>query len=179
MSSVRLTALGASVGLGIALLTAMPAAQAADTGFYVAGSLGESRVQYDPGAFDVGTHNVGYQVAAGFRPLPILSGEFDYTGFARAFNGVNFADTYGLGLFALGYLPIPVVQVYGKVGLVDWRTRVHSPELSFHRTGADFAYGAGVGTNWGRLGARLEFETFEVAHASTMQLASIGIVWSL
>ncbi|HTT05824.1 MAG TPA: outer membrane beta-barrel protein [Steroidobacteraceae bacterium] len=179
MSSLRLRALGTPVVLGIALLAAMPAAQADDTGFYVAGSLGESRVQYDASTFYVGTNNVGYQVAAGFRPLPILSGEFDYTGFARAFNGVNYADTYGVGLFALGYLPIPVVQVYGKVGLVDWRTHAHSPDLSFHRTGADVAYGAGLGTTWGRLGARLEFESFDVAHASTMELTSIGLVWSL
>lgn len=179
MTSLRSTSLAASTALGIALLSAMPAARADDTGFYVAGSIGGSRVQYDASTFYASTSDVGYQVAAGFRPLPVVSGEFDYTGFARAFSGINYADTYGVGLFALGYLPIPVVQVYGKVGLVDWRTSAHSPDLSFHRTGADVAYGGGLGTSWGRLGARLEFETFDVPHALTMELTSIGIVWSL
>jgi hypothetical protein len=154
-------------------------AHADDTGFYVAGSVGQSRVQYDASTFYAGTNSVGYQVAAGFRPLPIFSGEFDYVGFARAFSGINYADTYGVGLFALGYIPIPVVQVYGKLGLVDWRTSAHSPDLSFHRTGADVAYGVGAGTSWGRLGARLEFESFDVAHASTMDLTSVGLVWLL
>jgi hypothetical protein len=167
------------MALATALWFSMPAAQADDTGFYVAGSLGASHVQYDASTFYASTDSVGYQVAAGFRPLPVVSGEFDYTGFARSFKGINYADTYGVGLFALGYLPIPVVQVYGKVGLVDWRTSAHSPDLSFHRTGADVAYGAGLGTSWGRLGARLEFESFDVAHASSMEFTSIGLVWSL
>jgi hypothetical protein len=179
MTPLRLLRLTASLALCATAWAVTPAAHADDTGFYVAGSIGESRVQYDPTTFYASTDNVGYQVAAGFRPLPVVSGEFDYTGFARAFSGINYADTYGVGLFALGYLPIPVVQVYGKVGLVDWRTSAHSPELSFHRTGADVAYGGGLGTSWGRLGARLEFETFDVAHASTMELTSIGLVWSL
>jgi hypothetical protein len=179
MASLRLASLAAPIALGIALLSAIPAAQADDTGFYVAGSIGESRVQYDASTFHASTNSVGYQVAAGFRPLPVVSGEFDYTGFARAFSGINYADTYGVGLFVLGYLPIPVVQVYGKIGLVDWRTSAHSPDLSFHRTGANVAYGAGLGTSWGRLGARLEFETFDVPRASSMELASIGLVWSL
>jgi hypothetical protein len=161
------------------LVVATSVAHADDTGFYLAGSIGASHVQYDASTFDVGSNEVGYQFAAGFRPLPILSAEFDYVGFARAFNGIDYADTYGLGLFALGYLPIPVVQVYGKLGIVDWRTTAHSPNLSFHRTGADVAYGAGLGTSWGRLGARLEFESFNVAHASAMELTSIGLVWSL
>lgn len=175
----RLSRLPALLALCAAALAATPAAQADDTGFYVAGSIGESRVQYDASTFYAGTDNVGYQVAAGFRPLPVLSGEFDYVGFARAFKGVNYADTYGVGVFALGYLPLPVVQLYGKLGIVDWRTSAHSVDLAFHRTGADVAYGGGIGTSWGRLGARLEFESFNVAHASMMELTSIGLVWSL
>jgi hypothetical protein len=178
MNPSRLRRLGAWLALGGTALASLPA-HADDSGFYVAGSIGASHVQYDASTFYAGTNDVGYQVAAGFRPLPILSGEFDYVGFARAFSGINYADTYGLGLFALGYLPIPVVQVYGKLGIVDWRTSAHATNLSFHRTGADVAYGAGVGTSWGRLGARLEFEAFNVAHASAMELSSIGLVWSL
>jgi len=170
--------LAASLTLTAALLPALPA-QAQDTGFYVAGSIGQSRVHYDASTFYSSTSSVGYQVAAGFKPLPVLSGEFDYVGFARAFSGINYADTYGVGVFALGYLPIPIVHFYGKVGVVDWRTSAHSPNLSFHRTGANLAYGAGIGASWGRVGARLEFESFNVAHASTVALTSIGIVWSL
>ena len=179
MSALRLTGLAAALALGVVLLAAMPVAQAEDSGFYLAGSLGQSRVRYDTSTYYAGSNSVGYQAAAGFRPLPLVSGEFDYTGFARAYSGVNYADTYGVGLFALGYLPIPIVQVYGKLGLVDWRTSAHSRSLSFHRSGANVAYGAGLTTSWGRLGARLEFESFDVAHASSMDFTSIGLVWWL
>ena len=109
----------------------------------------------------------------------MVSGEFDYVGFSRAFSGINYADTYGVGLFALAYLPIPVVNLFGKVGLVDWRTNASSPLFSFHRTGSDVAYGVGAATSWGHLGARVQFEKFDVAHASMMDLTSIGLIWAL
>jgi hypothetical protein len=48
-------------------------------------------------------------------------------------------NTDAIGLFAVGFLPIPVVDLYGKVGIADWRTDAQSPFLSFHRTGDDLA----------------------------------------
>jgi len=163
--------------LAIALLGAAGVCQA-DNGFYVGGSLGDSMQQFDDSTFDVRSTTTGYKFAAGWRPMSVFAAELDYTNFGRAYGGVNYADTDGVGLFALGFLPIPVVDLYGKLGVVDWRTDAQSPFLGFHRTGTDLGYGLGVGTSWGSIGARVEYERYEVQHASDMGLASVGLVWT-
>jgi hypothetical protein len=168
--------------LAAAALLCAGSALAAGEGFYVAGSIGQSHEQYDTSTYAASTNNVGYEVAVGFKPLPMFAGEIDYDGFARAFGGPNYVDTYSVGAFALGIVPIPVVQLFGKVGVIDWRSRAQAglPDVpSFHRTGSDLAYGVGAGTNWGRLGARLQFEKFDVAHSSAMDLTSVGLTWTL
>jgi hypothetical protein len=150
----------------------------ADTGFYIGGSLGDSMQQFDADTFDVRSTTTGYKFAAGWRPLSVLAAELDYTDFGRAYGGVNYADTDGVGLFALGFLPIPVVDLYGKLGVVDWRTNAQSPFYGFHRTGTDVGYGFGAGTSWGSIGARIEYERYEVQHATDMGLASVGLIWT-
>jgi len=154
------------------------AAFGADTGFYIGGSLGQSSESFDASTFYVSSDTTAYKVAAGFRPLPVVAGEVDYVGFGRAYGGINYADTYAVGVSALGFLPIPMVDVYGRLGLTDWRTNVSSPELSFHRTGADLTYGVGAGMSFGDFGVRVEYERFDVAHANTMDLATVGVVWT-
>jgi hypothetical protein len=163
--------------LAIALLGAAGLSQA-DNGLYIGGSLGDSMQQFDATTFDVHSDTTGYKFAAGWRPLGVFATELDYTNFGRGYGGVNYADTDGLGLFALGFLPIPVVDLYGKLGVVDWRTDAQSPFYGFHRTGTDLGYGFGAGTSWGSIGARIEYERYEIQHASDMGLASVGLVWT-
>ena len=164
--------------LPVALLPATAALGDDDTGFYVGGSIGQSSERFHPSAYSVRAQNTGYQAAAGWRPLDLLAAELDYVSFGRAHGGVNYADTDGVGLFALAFLPIPVLDVYGRVGLFNWRSDVNSPFSSFHRSGADLAYGVGAGLHWGSLGARLEYQRYDISTASTMSLASVGMSWT-
>jgi hypothetical protein len=163
--------------LAIALFAAAGLSHA-DTGFYIGGSLGDSMQQFDDSTFDVHSATTGYKFAAGWRPLSVFAAELDYTNFGRAYSGINYANTDGTGLFALGFLPIPMVDLYGKLGVVDWRTDAQSPFFGFHRTGTDLGYGFGAGTSWGSIGARVEYERYEVQHANDMGLASVGLVWT-
>lgn len=165
------------LGLLAGALLTSAAAFADDTGFYLGGSLGASQQNFDAATFNVHNTDTGYKFALGFRPLKVFAAELSYVGFGRAYGGINSADTDAIGLFAVGFLPIPVVDLYGKVGIADWRTDAQSPFLSFHRTGDDLAYGVGAGTSWGSLGARIEYERYQVSHASDMALASIGLTW--
>jgi hypothetical protein len=152
---------------------------AADDGFYVGGSMGRSSESYDPYTFNLHGANVGYDLAVGYRPFAALAGELSYTSFGRATGGSNYVDTNAVGLFALGYLPVPVVDLYGRLGLADWRSGATSPGLSFTRTGADVAYGVGGGMHFGPIGVRVEYTRFTVSHASDIDLASIGLTWTL
>jgi len=162
-----------------ALAASLPgaAAHADDTGVYASAALGAAQENFGSSTFDVRGTNTGYKFALGLRPLSVIAAEASYINFGRSYGGINYADTYAEGLFALAFLPVPLVDLYGKVGLAEWRTNAHSPTLSFHRDGADAAYGVGVGTSFGRLGARLEYERYQVSHASDTAMASLGLVW--
>jgi hypothetical protein len=167
------------VALAGTLATLVPTHVSAAGLLYVAGSVGPTRVSYDASTFAAGSSSTGYEIAAGTQPLPVLAGEVDYLGFPRAFSGINFADTYGYGINALGFLPLPVVQVFGKIGLLRWHTHAHSSLLTFSRNGVNLDYGGGIGMHWGSLGARIQYERFEIAHTRQMQLTSIGLTWNL
>jgi hypothetical protein len=124
-------------------------------GLYLGGSLAESQQRFDATTFNVRASDPAYKFALGYRLFKVLAAEVSYVGFGRAYGGFNFADTDAIGAFAVAFLPIPVVDVFGMLGMADWRTDAQSPFHSFHRTGADLAYGAGAGTSWGSLGARV------------------------
>jgi len=167
---------------GVALLAAALAgacgfASGAETGLYLGGSFGSAQQNFDAATFDAHGSPLGYKFALGFRPIDLLAAEVSYIDFGRAFSGINYENTNAVGVFALAFLPIPVLDVYGKVGLADWRTTAQSPFLGFHRTGADVAYGVGVGTSWGRFGARIEYERYQVSHSSDMAMGSLGLTW--
>lgn len=161
-----------------ALLIGCGSAYADNEGFYIDGSVGHSEEHFDSTVFNVRGSDAGYQLGVGFRPISLFAGELDYVDMGRASGGENYADTYGITAFGVGFLPIPLVDVYGKLGAIEWRTNANSPTLSYHRTGTDLAYGVGAGMHWGALGARVEYERFEVSHASTMDLATIGLTWT-
>jgi hypothetical protein len=44
--------------------------------------------------------------------------------------------------------------------------------------GTDLAYGVGVGLGFGSLGARLEYERFEIDDADTVDMISLGVTWT-
>ena len=103
-------------------------------GLYLGGSLGESQQRFDASTFDVRASDLAYKFALGYRPLKVLAAEVSYVGFGRAYGGINFADTDAIGAFAVAFLPIPVVDLYGKVGMANWRTDAQSP---FHLAGGE------------------------------------------
>ncbi len=163
--------------VGAAAVSTSATADDIDVGLYLGGSLGDAQASYDADVFKVRGDNTGYKFALGWRPISLFAVEASYINFGRSYGGINYADTDAEGLFAIGFLPIPLLDVYGKLGVAEWRTDAQSPYLAFHRTGADPAYGAGVGAHWGNLGARLEYERYDVSHANDMALTSIGLTW--
>jgi len=174
-----------AIAVALALLPAglLPATVALaddDTpvGLYIGGAIGPSSERFHPEDYSLRAQNTGYQVAAGWRPISMLAGEVNYVDLGRAYSGINYADTDGIAVSALGFLPIPLVDVYGRLGLVDWRSNVHSPFSSFHRSGSDLTYGVGAGMHWGSLGARVEYQRYDMTVASTMSLASVGVTWT-
>ncbi|HKC16980.1 MAG TPA: outer membrane beta-barrel protein [Steroidobacteraceae bacterium] len=92
-------------------------------------------------------------------------------------------------------LPLPLLDLYGKVGLSHLRTDVHAsvvctangintacspnfpfPDFALNESTTKFAYGAGAQLKFSALAVRLEYERISTS-GSDPELLSIGVTW--
>ncbi len=184
----------------IGLVLAAPLVQAADNGFY----LGAGAVQSDyglsnPGAaspFDDGTS--GYKLIAGWRPLDSFGVEATYMdhGNATVPSGIvciqfitvpcpasTSVTATTMSAFAVGYLDLPLVDLFAKAGVSSWKFDGHSiggftPAFTINENGSGVAYGAGVQVRFGSLGARLEYERFEIVRSEALDAVSLSFTYT-
>jgi opacity protein-like surface antigen len=183
---------------------------AEDLGFYVGAALGESHVRsekeilgdtdYD---YDFDGHHSAWKVDAGMRPIAPLGVEMEYIDFGNPSGGptnaplgeLTQATAKAFTLFGLGYLPLPVpfLDVYGKLGIARLHTTTTevSPSpvcpVGFGPCGpstfnisdwsTDLAYGAGVQGRIGALAIRAEYERI-AASGGNPDLISLGVTWT-
>lgn len=171
---------------GLATLLAAPAF-AADNGFYLGAAVGQGYVKASDvqnfSVDDFDANDTGYKIIAGYRILKILGVEANYFDLGSASDtvaGANVkADTTGLDAFALLYLPIPVIDLFAKVGVVNWDQKVSVSSLgSGSDSGNDLAYGLGVGAAFSHAAVRLEYERFEIPNTDSVDMLSLGFTWT-
>jgi opacity protein-like surface antigen len=80
--------------------------------------------------------------------------------------------------FVLVFLPLPVIDVYGKAGLVSWKTDASAPGLSLSSSGSDFALGAGLQFHLGSLAVRLEYEALNVSELAQPTILTLGATYT-
>jgi opacity protein-like surface antigen len=158
---------------------------AADNGFYLGGSIGQSNIQISEQALEFDGTDTAYKLIAGFRPLDWLGVEVSYVDFGSpddTVGNVNVeSDSSGISAFAVGFLPLGPVDLFVKAGMVNWDATVSAPSLSglsVDDDGTDFAYGAGVQFRVWSLSVRGEYELFDVDSLDDLNLLSIGVTWT-
>ena len=135
----------ASVMMGmtaVGLCVASAAARANNLlGLYAGAGVGESTVRSDSGfdpyyPVDSYPHHTAYKVFVGVRPIPFVGAEAEYIDFghptsADSYYNVNTgyydsADSHPRAgvLYGVGYLPLPFVDVFAKVGEARLATNV-------------------------------------------------------
>jgi hypothetical protein len=169
---------GACAMCALAGLLGAPRAGAVEHGIYVGGALGQSASGLDSGNVNYTDHDLGWQLFAGIRPLKLLAVEADYLDLGQANSGGAKSHTRAVGGYVLGFLPIPVVDIYGKLGLVSWHTDASTPDYSWSPGGSDVSVGAGVQLHFGPVAARLEYQAFDAHEASTPTLLSLGLSYT-
>jgi hypothetical protein len=176
-----------------AMLLWTTGAYAQDSGFYIGGGItrtsldtGNDFIQDAPDEFSLDDDDNGWKLIAGMRLLDWFAVEGNYVDFG----GVNAGDdalggSYeltGFDAFAVGFLSAPFVDVFGKVGAIRWdaEDRVNFGDVSFSNdeSGTDLAYGAGVQARFGSLGARLEYERFEVDGTDEVAMLTLGVTYT-
>jgi Outer membrane protein beta-barrel domain len=159
------------------LLLCSHAALAADHGFYLGAGLGQSESGVRAGNFNFKDRDTGYKLIAGFRPLDLFATELNYVDLGNPGSGAQQSKTKAVDAFAMVFLPLPIVDIYGKAGLVSWKTDASSPSLSFNKSGSDLAWGAGVQLHLGHFAARLEYEALNASTLAKPTFLTLGATY--
>jgi opacity protein-like surface antigen len=184
------------MALSVLSLCALSTSALADNllGFYAGAGVGESTVRSDSGfdpyyPLDSHPHHTAWKVLAGIRPIPFLGAEAEYIDFGHPSSADSYYDgRYGYQynadshpkagiLSAVGYLPLPFLDVFAKAGVARLETNLNTysqgactgiyppvgtcglPVLSRqHAWETKFAYGAGVQANFLGLAVRGEYQ---------------------
>lgn len=158
------------------LLAAAPQAGAADNGFY----LGAGVTQTDFDVEDVGTiDDESFKLIAGFRPLDWLAVEANY-------NDLGSFEEDGLGLdfraitvSGLLLAEVGIVDLYARVGMANWKVDVDFDGENASEDDWEPTFGAGVGVHFGSVGARLEYEQFEIGDLDTdVKTLSLSVTYT-
>jgi hypothetical protein len=137
--------------------------------------------------------NTSWKAYAGVRPLNWLAGELDYidlgsgssTTTTSSGNVSAHTDGSAVAAYAVGFFPIPlpVVDIFGKAGLARWKLNGDVNSLvspgSLSTNGTEFAWGIGVQAHISMIGARLEYENFNIPNTSGARVASLSVFLNL
>jgi OmpA-like transmembrane domain len=173
-------------GAALVMCAAAGGAFAADDGFYLGASLGQSDSGLRSGTVNYSDNDLGWKAIAGFRAFKLLAVEANYVDLGNTKSSGVQARTKALDAFVMGFLPVPFVDIYGKLGVVSWKTDASTTSInapgssgfSFSHNGGDLAYGAGVQMHLGAVAARLEYEGFDIQQASHPALLSLGLTYT-
>lgn len=174
-------------------------AAAADNGIYLGAGATQSEygLENPLGADPFDDQDNGYKLIVGFRPLDNFGIEANYidhgdatlpTGIAciQLFN-TPCPDTVKvnartLSAFAVGYLDFPLVDLFAKAGASAWQFDARStpafPAFDINEDDADFAWGLGVQARFGSLGARLEYEQFNIIEDEKLGTISLSFTYT-
>lgn len=173
-----------SLLVATALLFAAPV-YGADRGFYIGAGVGQMNTQVDDiwdSGYDFDENDFGFKLFGGYKFFPWLSVEGAYVdgGSPEVKESNEFGERASLAvevqsLVAAALFTLQVgeqVELFLKPGIAYWESestaKFSDPVVSYRfsddDSGSAFFLGAGVGYDFTEnLGARLEFEWFEVA----------------
>jgi hypothetical protein len=129
--------------------------------------------------------NTSWKAYLGVRPLDWLAAEGDYIDLGSGSSASGHADGNAVAVYAVGFLPIPlpIVDVFGKVGLAHWKLNGNVNSLvspgSLSTNGSEFAWGIGAQAHISIVGARLEYENFNVPNTSGARVVSLSVFLNL
>lgn len=157
-----------------AVLAASPAMAADDGGFYVGAGVGSFSLEID--GFD--DSDTGFKVLGGYGFNDYLGVELEYLdgGTVEEF-GLEI-DVSGFNASVMGSYPVTEqFDVFAKLGMLFWDVDVSGLGRGSD-SGEDFSWGVGAGYDFtDNLGARIEYQGFEIEDVDTADLISASVVW--
>lgn len=180
--------------LGSAILLVVPVtyANAAESGFYLGGSIGTAAVEANvddgslpqpPPVFD--EDDFGWKVFAGYNfalgEVFALGLEGGYTDLGKPSANILSVpisvNPTALSLYGTAGFDIGPVGVFAKYGVVSWDVDAVIDGVRFSDDGSDPAYGVGLRFNLGSVEIRGEYEIFDISDAEDVTLLSVGLAY--
>jgi hypothetical protein len=168
-----------TIGSTLALLALAPLAQAADNGIYLGAGYVQSEYGFDdPGDVDFDDEDGGYKAIVGWRPIDNFGVEVNYIDHGDATVGDARIGAETISGFAVGYVALPVVDLFAKAGATSWKVDARSDGLSFDEDDLDFAWGVGIQARIWSIGARLEYEQFPIVDDEKLDTISLSFTYT-
>ena len=169
--------------LVIALALGASAAYADNGSFYIGAAISKDKLSSiaHQGTSFADIDGTSWKLYGGFRPMSVFAVEADYLDLGsqtRTFvTTTTSSNAKAFAGYAVGFLPIPLpfLDVFGKAGLARWKLNGSSPITSFSTNGTEFAWGVGTQVHAGNIGARLEYERFNIPSTNGANVVSLGL----
>jgi len=197
----------------LALCNPVSASAANLLGFYAGAAAGQADIRVNGVAIALipvgfNEHATGWKVLAGIRPISLIGAELEYVDFGHPsaqtpLGIVNLgiqADAHPRATILSGllYAPLhlPLLDLYGKVGLSRLQTDVHAivvctatpmnpgcppttpfPSFALNKTTTEFAYGAGAQLKFSAYAVRFEYQRIN-SSGGAADLLSMGATWT-
>ena len=191
----RLTS-GRLVGVAMLAVALTAAPAAAESGLYIGGSVGQTRLEIDGldldlDGFDFSADDTSYKAIVGYRFLGFFAVEaswLDFGDLADSFDSgagepvAVSADLEGFDVVAMGMLPLAIFDVFAKAGVVVWDADIETAYGTIREldsdSGSDLVLGLGAQVRFGGLAVRGEVEYFDIADSDSVYLISVGATFT-
>jgi hypothetical protein len=173
-----------------ALALAAGSAAHAANGIYIGAGVSRANVNDAFGQdLHLDIHSTEPELIAGVRLMDLFGVELNYMdlgsedrSLASGF-GTAHADAKQFSAFAVGYLPLPLLDLYGKAGLMRWQLSGNAqaagtPLFAVNDNGTEFAYGVGAQLKLGPFAPRLEWEHAPIPHTDGLHLWTLGVTFT-
>jgi hypothetical protein len=180
--------------LSVLLALGAATAHAENGSFYLGAGVSHNTVS---NILDLGNEAdisaTSWKAFAGVRPINLFGVEADYLDLGGGNSCVSatcgttaHSDGKAFAGYLVGFapIPLPVVDFFGKVGAAHWKLNGSVNSIGggvggFSNTGTDFAWGFGVQAHLSMVGARLEYENFNIRNTSGANVASLSVFLNL
>lgn len=174
---------------GCVLALASTALRAAD-GPYVGVGLTRAAINDVFGSdLHLTIRNTEPELIAGLRLIDVFGVELNYMDLGSEDRGIlsglgtAHADAKQFSAFAVGYLPLPLIDLFGKAGLMRWQLSGNASAggtslFDVSDSGTEFAWGLGAQAKLGPFAPRLEWEHSPIPNTSGLNMWTLGVTFT-
>jgi len=182
--------------VAVAATLACGAAYAQDNGIFIGAAVSDVSSDFDLGiaspAYRIDDDSSGFKLIGGIRPLDPIGLEVNYVDLGEVDLTLTAAcppaaggtcpasaafDAQALSVSAVGYYSLPLVDLFGRVGVARWKSDRDAGFFGDTERGTDLTYGVGAQLRFLSLALRLEYERFKI-DSDSIDTVSLGLTYT-